>query len=215
MPNVLIWNFFSLFFSVSLFLSISCELFLRISAFVKMNGKPNKHSFVYVSSVVQTEENKCLNENSYNDGDETVPLGLTGKAVCMQVNLFYFFNIRMKFDRVEVLRKISVNFLNGIYSTHREIFVIEIEKYYFIKEMFEDFCLFVVHHLYQAIAIQFMAPNIKVVNCDSFKHKHVDIHSNKIMIQNTQENSIPRENSHYFRSEMFNFISIHDFQPPK
>lgn len=55
---------------------------------VAMDEKPKKHQFVHVSPVEEpedTEENKCFNEGSENDGDDTVPLGLTGKAVCMQV----------------------------------------------------------------------------------------------------------------------------------
>lgn len=51
----------------------------------KMDDKQKKHQFIHVPSTEETEENKCLNENSENDGDDSVPLGLTGKAVCMQV----------------------------------------------------------------------------------------------------------------------------------
>lgn len=51
-----------------------------------MDDKPKKHQFLHVTPVDdETEENKCFNENSENDGDDSVPLGLTGKAVCMQV----------------------------------------------------------------------------------------------------------------------------------
>lgn len=56
-----------------------------------MDGKLKTHQFVHVPTEQQTNDNKCLNENSENDGDEsTVPLGLTGKAVCMQVRLIFF-----------------------------------------------------------------------------------------------------------------------------
>lgn len=53
-----------------------------------MDEKPKKPHFVHVLAVQEpddTEDNKCFNEGSENDGDDTVPLGLTGKAVCMQV----------------------------------------------------------------------------------------------------------------------------------
>lgn len=53
-----------------------------------MDEKPKKHQFVHVPPMEEPEdieENKCFNEGSENDGDDTVPLGLTGKAVCMQV----------------------------------------------------------------------------------------------------------------------------------
>lgn len=59
-----------------------------------MDGKLKAHQFVHVKPMVEDEEvedDKCLNENnSENDGDETVPLGLTGKAVCVQVHFFFF-----------------------------------------------------------------------------------------------------------------------------
>lgn len=50
-----------------------------------MDEKPKKHQFVHVTPEEDIEDNKCFNEGSENDGDDTVPLGLTGKAVCMQV----------------------------------------------------------------------------------------------------------------------------------
>lgn len=51
-----------------------------------MDGKLKTHQFVHVPPVQEADDNKCLNESSENDGEEsTVPLGLTGKAVCMQV----------------------------------------------------------------------------------------------------------------------------------
>lgn len=51
-----------------------------------MDEKQKKHQFIHVPPAEETEENKCLNETSENDGDDAVPLGLTGKAVCMQVS---------------------------------------------------------------------------------------------------------------------------------
>lgn len=51
-----------------------------------MDEKQKKHQFIHVPPVEEAEDNKCLNETSENDGDDAVPLGLTGKAVCMQVN---------------------------------------------------------------------------------------------------------------------------------
>lgn len=49
-----------------------------------MDGeKPlKKHQIVHVPA---EDEQKCL-ESSENDADTSIPLGLRGKAVCMQVN---------------------------------------------------------------------------------------------------------------------------------
>lgn len=62
-----------------------------------MDEKQKKHQFIHVPSVEEAEENKCLNETSENDGDDAVPLGLTGKAVCMQVNATEKNTISMQF----------------------------------------------------------------------------------------------------------------------
>lgn len=54
-----------------------------------MDEKLKRHQFVHVTSVEEEEEIddiKCLNENCENDGaSDSVPLGLSGKAVCIQV----------------------------------------------------------------------------------------------------------------------------------
>lgn len=58
-----------------------------------MDEKPKKPQFIHAPPVEETddmEENK-FNEGSENDGDDTVPLGLTCKAVCMQVILSIIF----------------------------------------------------------------------------------------------------------------------------
>lgn len=49
-----------------------------------MDSKPKPNHFVHLAAEEDTEDAKCSNDGSEN-GDETVPLGLTGKAVCMQV----------------------------------------------------------------------------------------------------------------------------------
>lgn len=49
-----------------------------------MDVKSKKNHFVHVPVVEETEDSKSLNDGSENGGD-TVPLGLTGRAVCMQV----------------------------------------------------------------------------------------------------------------------------------
>lgn len=52
-----------------------------------MDGKLKTHQFVHIPPVEEeTEDNKCFNESSENDADDSVPLGLTSRAVCMQVN---------------------------------------------------------------------------------------------------------------------------------
>lgn len=58
----------------------------------EMDEKPKKHQFVHVPPVEteDTKENECFHEGSENDVDDTVPLGLTGKAVCMQVRHISF-----------------------------------------------------------------------------------------------------------------------------
>lgn len=52
-----------------------------------MDGKLKTPQFVHIPPVEEeTEDGKCFNEGSENDADDSVPLGLTSKAVCMQVN---------------------------------------------------------------------------------------------------------------------------------
>lgn len=58
-----------------------------------MDGKPRQNHFVHVTAVEEMEEaedGKCSNDGS-EIGDDTVPLGLTGKAVCMQVFMLFSF----------------------------------------------------------------------------------------------------------------------------
>lgn len=43
-----------------------------------------KHQIVHVPAIADDDEKKYL-ETSENDTDGSLPLGLTGKAVCMQV----------------------------------------------------------------------------------------------------------------------------------
>lgn len=50
-----------------------------------MSERPKlNQAFVHVQALEETEESKCFGESSEN-GDEPVPLGLSGRAVCMQV----------------------------------------------------------------------------------------------------------------------------------
>lgn len=65
-----------------------------------MDDKLKKHQFVHVTSVEEeeTDDIKCLNENCEHDGSDSVPLGLSGKAVCIQVRLQYYFNDRFMGD---------------------------------------------------------------------------------------------------------------------
>lgn len=61
-----------------------------------MDEKLKKHQFVHVSSVEEEEEtddNKCLSENCENDGSDSVPLGLSGRAVCIQVCYSTIWNV--------------------------------------------------------------------------------------------------------------------------
>lgn len=75
---------------------------------VVMEDKPKKPQFLHVPAVVVVEEdNKCFNESSETDGDESVPLGLTSRAVCMQVrfslsNHLNWILIRGAFERRSV-----------------------------------------------------------------------------------------------------------------
>lgn len=43
-----------------------------------------KHQIVHIPAIADDDEKKYL-ETSENDMDGSLPLGLTGKAVCMQV----------------------------------------------------------------------------------------------------------------------------------
>lgn len=60
-----------------------------------MDEKLKRHQFVHVTSVEEEEEeiddNKFLNGNCENDNasDSAVPLGLSGKAVCIQVGALH------------------------------------------------------------------------------------------------------------------------------
>lgn len=85
-----------------------------------MDEKPTKHQFVHIPPVEYvdiTNDNNRFNENgSENDGDENVPLGLTGKAVCMQVcgnsivrPLFYIFKFDGNLKNIYIIRRIVHN----------------------------------------------------------------------------------------------------------
>lgn len=52
-----------------------------------MDNKLKKHQFLHVTSVEEDEndDNKCFDEIGENDSSDAVPLGLSGKAVCIQV----------------------------------------------------------------------------------------------------------------------------------
>lgn len=54
-----------------------------------MVDKLKKHQFVHVTSVEEeeTDDNKCLDELCQNNATDPLPLGLSGKAVCIQVCL--------------------------------------------------------------------------------------------------------------------------------
>lgn len=64
-----------------------------------MDEKLKRHQFVHVTSVEEEEEeiddNKFLNGNCENDNtsDSAVPLGLSGKAVCIQVGALNLYSI--------------------------------------------------------------------------------------------------------------------------
>lgn len=93
-----------------------------------MDGKLKTHQFVRVQSVQEVEDNKCSNESSENDGDDSVPLGLTGKAVCMQVG---FICVRLTHqNRLKKILNYSTSFL----------------KY---KFCWPKFCSSKYHHLFQ------------------------------------------------------------------
>lgn len=70
---------------------------MSIALACDMDGKPKKPHFLHVPDLMDLSDSKCSNESSENsesseNGDDPVPLGLTRRAVCMQVFIMMAFN---------------------------------------------------------------------------------------------------------------------------